>query len=76
MFWLAKVAACLTLSFPVRIWVSMLRRTFPASILTQFFAVGTNQLFAAARSVMLFPSRLVAFGTFPFAWTVFSARCS
>src|SRR5262245_17230691 len=66
MFWLANVAACLTVSFPVRIWVSMLRRTLPLSMLTQFFAVGTNQLFAAARSVMLDPSRLVAFGPTPF----------
>ena len=73
MLLLAKVAACLTVSFPVRICVSMLRRTLPFSMLTQFFACGTNQLFAAARSVMLFPSRLVALGTTPLpggpSWT-------
>ena len=43
-------------------------------MLTQFLAVGTNQLRAAAFSVMLSPSRLVAFGTFPLAWSVFSAE--
>src|SRR5207248_7670949 len=38
----------------------------------QCFAVGTNQLRAAARSLMLFESRLVAFGMLPFACSAFS----
>ena len=62
---LADWAACLTVSFPVRIWASMLRRMLPFSTFTQFFAVGTNQLFLAARSFTLFPSRLVVFGMLP-----------
>src|SRR5438128_8990269 len=69
---LADEAACLIDSFPVRIWASMLRRMFPFSTSTQCLAVGTNQLRAAARSLMLAPSKLVAFGMFPFAWSVFS----
>src|SRR3954469_4267168 len=64
---LAEAAACLTVSLPLRICASMLRRTFPFSTSTQCFAVGTNQLRAAARSLMLEPSRLVAFGMLPFA---------
>src|SRR4029079_13145326 len=44
----------------------------PFSTLTQFFAVGTNQLFLAARSLTLLPSRLVALGMFPFACRHFS----
>src|SRR5262245_28259314 len=63
---LAMPAASLMLDLPVRIRESMVRRTFPFSTLTQFFAVGTNQLFAAARSLTLLPSRLVVFGMFPF----------
>ena len=39
----------------------------PFSTLTQFFAVGTNQLLRAARSLTLLPSRLVVFGMLPFA---------
>src|SRR5919201_2324760 len=66
---LAEEAACLIDSFPVRIWASMLRRMFPFSTSTQCFAVGTNQLRVAARSLMLLPSRFVAFGMFPFAWS-------
>ena len=53
---LADCAACLTVSRPVRIWASMLRRMLPFSTLTQFFAVGTNQLRRAARSLTLLPS--------------------
>ena len=51
----------------------MLRRMLPFSTSTQCFAVGTNQLRAAARSLTLAPSRLVAFGMLPFAWRAFSA---
>src|SRR6478672_10424932 len=69
---LADCAACLTDSFPVRIWASMLRRMFPFSTSTQCLAVGTNQLREAARSLMLLPSRFVAFGMLPFACRVFS----
>src|SRR5215211_6118014 len=64
---LADSAACLTVSRPVRIWASMLRRIFPFSTLTQFFAVGTNQLRFAARSLTLEPSRDVVFGMLPIA---------
>src|SRR5262249_39931321 len=60
MFWSAQEVASLMLSFPVRMRASIVRRTFPFSTLTQFFAVGTNQLRAAARSFTLVPSRLVA----------------
>ena len=45
----------------------MLRRMFPFSTFTQFFAVGTNQLRTAACSFTLFPSRFVAFGMLPLA---------
>src|SRR3954447_4109145 len=69
---LAELAACFTVSFPLRICASMLRRIFPFSTSTQCFACGTNQLCAAARSFTLFPSRLVAFGMLPFAWNAFS----
>src|SRR5581483_11534729 len=69
---LALCAACLTLSLPVRICPSMFFRMLPFSTSTQCFAVGTNQLRAAARSLMLVPSRFVAFGMFPFAWRPFS----
>src|SRR5204863_8738610 len=72
MFELAFSAACFTDCFPVRIWASMLRRMFPFSTSTQCFAVGTNQLRAAARSFTLLPSRLVAFGMLPFACSAFS----
>src|SRR5204863_7342813 len=72
MFELAFSAACFTDCFPVRIWASMLRRMLPFSTSTQCFACGTNQLRAAARSFTLLPSRLVAFGMFPF----FSSACS
>src|SRR5581483_3787 len=72
MFSLADCAACLTVSLPVRICPSMLRRMLPFSTSTQCFAVGTNQLRDAARSFTLLPSRLVAFGMFPFAWRPFS----
>src|SRR5919197_940707 len=68
----ADAAACLIESFPVRICRSMLRRMFPFSTSTQCFAVGTNQLRAAARSFTLEPSRLVAFGMLPFACSAFS----
>src|SRR5207302_10461516 len=69
---LADAAACLTVSLPVRIWPSMFLRMLPFSTSTQCFAVGTNQLRAAARSLMLVPSRLVAFGMLPFACRAFS----
>src|SRR5436853_5151446 len=69
---LATVAACLTVRRPVRIWASIVLRMLPFSTSTQCFAVGTNQLRAAARSLMLFPSRLVAFGMLPFACSAFS----
>ncbi len=64
---LADWAACLTESRPVRIWASMLRRMLPFSTLTQFFAVGTNQLRRAARSLTLAPRRVVVFGMLPIA---------
>src|SRR5688500_15367929 len=64
---LAIEAASLMVDFPVRIRWSIVRSTFPFSTLIQFFAVGTNQLLAAARSFTLLPSRLVVFGMFPFA---------
>src|SRR6476659_8197977 len=69
---LADEAACLIDSLPVRIWASMLRRMLPFSTSTQCFAVGTNQLRAAARSFTLEPRRLVEFGMLPFAWSAFS----
>src|SRR4051812_49934078 len=50
----------------------MLRRTLPFSTSTQCFAVGTNQLRDAARSLTLEPSRFVAFGMLPFACSAFS----
>src|SRR4051795_13345848 len=65
---LADAAACFTVSFPLRIWASMLRRIFPFSTSTQCFAAGTNQLRAAARSLTLLPRRFVAFGMLPFCW--------
>src|SRR5438046_4936383 len=64
---LAAVAACWTLRFPVRIWASIVLRMLPFSTSTQCFASGMNQLRDAARSLTLVPSRLVAFGMFPFA---------
>src|SRR5918911_1685945 len=70
---LAVEVASLIESLPVRMRASIVRRTFPFSTSTQCFAVGTNQLRLAARSFTLFPSRLVAFGMLPFAWSVFSA---
>src|ERR671926_405527 len=70
---LAVDVASLMEDLPVRIRASIVRRTLPFSTLTQFFAVGTNQLRFAARSFTLLPSRLVAFGMLPFAWSVFSA---
>src|SRR4029079_9929599 len=68
----AKAVAWAMLAFPVRIRASIVRRTLPFSTLTQFFAVGTNQLFLAGRSLTLLPSRLVALGMFPFACRPFS----
>src|SRR3954454_3074474 len=70
---LAELAACATVSFPLRICASMLRRIFPFSTSTQCFACGTNQLCEAARSLTLLPSRLVAFGMLPFACSERSA---
>src|SRR5438093_2619231 len=69
----ADAAACLTDSLPVRICASMLRRILPFSTLTQFLAVGTNQLRAAARSLILdaFVSD-VLFGMLPIACSAFS----
>src|SRR5437588_2388412 len=72
MFWLATRAACFTDSWPVRSCPSIVLMMLPFSTSTQCFAVGTNQLRAAARSLTLLPSRLVAFGMFPFAWSAFS----
>src|SRR6266487_5404059 len=69
---LADDAACLIDSLPVRICASMLRRMLPFSTSTQCFAVGTNQLRAAARSLTLAPSKLVAFGMLPLACSAFS----
>src|ERR1051325_11990872 len=69
---LAVDVASLIEDLPVRIRASIVRRTLPFSTLTQFFAVGTNQLFLAARSLTLLPSRLVALGMFPFACRPFS----
>src|SRR5919108_5652955 len=69
---LAVDVASLIEDLPVRMRASMVRRMLPFSTLTQFFAVGTNQLRFAARSFTLFPSRLVAFGMLPFACKVFS----
>ena len=48
---------------------------FLFSTLTQFLAVGTNQVLRAARSFTLFPSRFVAFGTLP-RLERFSTQCS
>src|SRR5579864_1441587 len=70
---LADAAACATVSFPMRIWASMLRRILPFSTSTQCFAAGTNQLRCAARSLTLVPRRLVAFGMLPLAWSERSA---
>src|SRR3954449_3580243 len=70
---LADDAACATVSFPMRIWASMLRRILPFSTSTQCFAAGTNQLRAAARSLTLEPSRFVAFGMLPLDWSERSA---
>ena len=55
---LADCAACFTVSFPVRICASMLRRMLPFSTSTQCFAVGTNQLREAARSLTLLPEQV------------------
>src|SRR5581483_6402762 len=63
-----------TESSPVGIWVSIVRRIFPLSTLTQFFAAGTNQLRRAARSPTLAVFRSeVAFGMFPAVCSAFSA---
>src|ERR687887_1829291 len=71
---LAADAACLTVSLPVRIWASMLRRMLPFSTLTQFFAVGTNQLRAAARSFTFeLLNSDVVFGMLPMPSRAFSA---
>src|SRR5947209_7718331 len=72
MFESALAAACFTVYFPVRIWDSMTRRTLPFSTLTQYFAVGTNQLAFAARLLTELLRRFVAFGMLPFAWSAFS----
>src|SRR5688572_26006335 len=64
---LATSAASLIDILFVRIRDSIVRRTFPFSTLTQCFAVGTNQLLFAARSLTLFPRRLVVFGMLPLA---------
>src|SRR5919201_3486347 len=69
---LAEAAACATVSLPVRICASMLRRILPFSTSTQCLAVGTNQLRAAARSLTLEPRRFVAFGMLPLDWRAFS----
>src|SRR6516165_10485925 len=50
----------------------MFLRMLPFSTSTQCFAVGTNQLRAAARSLTLLPSRLVALGMLPLACRAFS----
>ena len=69
----ADAAACLTLSLPVRIWASMLRRILPFSTLTQFLAVGTNQLRAAAFSLILEGLvSAVLFGMLPIPCSAFS----
>ena len=73
---LGDCGGCLMVAFPVRIRASIVRRMLPFSTLTQFFAVGTNQLRFAARSLTLLPSRLVAFGMFPFAWRPRWLPCS
>src|SRR5438067_11770134 len=70
---LAEAAACATVSLPLRICASMLRRILPFSTSTQCFAAGTNQLRAAARSLTLLPSRFVALRLFPFACRAFWA---
>ena len=72
MFWLATFAACVTVSCPVRNWDSIVLRMLPFSTSTQFTACGTNQLRAAARSLTLLLSRLVAFGMLPLAASAFS----
>src|SRR5438876_242833 len=71
---LADEAACLSVRLPVRMLASIVRRIFPFSTFTQFFAAGTNQLFRAAFSfTFVVLSRFVAFGMFPTAWRAFSA---
>src|SRR5919108_5363547 len=64
---LAAAAASLIDILFVRIRDNIVRRTFPFSTFTQFFACGTNQLRFAARSFTLVPSRVVVFGMLPFA---------
>src|SRR5579862_7058453 len=65
---LAVDAACFTVSFPVRICASIVRRMFPFSTSTQCFACGTNQLRAAARALTVLASRFVALGMLLCAW--------
>ena len=50
----------------------MTRRVFAFSTSTQCFAVGTNQLDFAARSLTELSRRFVAFGMLPFACSAFS----
>src|SRR5262249_28125193 len=72
---LAEGAACATVCLPVRMLVSIVRRTFELSTFAQFFAVGTNQVtFADCASaepgVPLTRRRSeVVFGRFP-AFTI------
>jgi len=58
---LASEAASLIVDCPVRIRLSIVRRTFPFSTLTQFFADGTDQLrFAAPASLPVsFPDHII-----------------
>src|SRR6059036_2329277 len=71
---LAAAAACLTVSLLVRIWASMLRRMLPFSTLIQFLAVGTNQLRAAARSLIFDAlKRVVVLGMLPMPSSAFWA---
>src|ERR1043166_4909515 len=72
MFWLAARAACFTVRRFVSICPSIVLRMLPFSTSTQCFACGTNQLLAAARSLTLLPSRLVALGMLPFFSSAFS----
>src|ERR1700748_1587584 len=72
MFESATCAAFWTDSRPVRIWASIVLRMLPFSTSTQCVACGTNQLRAAAFSLMRLPSRLVAFGMLPLTSSAFS----
>ena len=72
---LADWAACLTRQLAGQDLGEHVRRTLPFSTLTQFFAVGTNQLRAAAFSLIFDGlNSAVVFGMLPIACSAFSDR--